>query len=301
MLGEQGLHLYIQHKQTIWDALPPLPAHSDWDKKYPYLRLSDLLIAHAKANNNTTTEIAILEKTVTCTTDCIKLCERLIELDLWPQVDAWLSKAKQWQKKSPYPHNQRGGNTSLEQVELKLYLHKGDTPSALKKQWEIYQTSPNVKHYDKLLDLAEQCGEHKKWRDKVFDTLHAAIEKPDQQYFMHYKLDHLIQLYLHENKPDSALTVVNTYKVNERALHAVIKSFHKQPTITLPLYQRLVDMHIRQGNNDAYKQGITFLVECKKSLQNQAHKNAFALIEEELRTRHKAKRNFIKYLNEAMG
>ena len=69
----------------------------------------------------------------------------------------------------------------------------------------------------------------------------------------------------------------------------------------MPLYQRLIEMNIRQANNDAYKQGIIFLLECQNSLQNKAHKNAFALIEEELRKRHKAKRNFIKYLNEAMN
>jgi uncharacterized Zn finger protein len=293
--------LYLQHKQAIWNALPPLPPNADWDKKYPYWHLSHLLLEHSHATNNVTTEIAILEKMATDTSDCINICERLITLDLWPQVDIWLSKAKQWQKKSSHQDSLFGKGVDLEAVELKLFLYKGDIAAALKKQWEIYQASSDIHNYEKLLDLAEQCGERKEWHDKVFTALHAAIEKPDEKYFLGYKLDQLINLYLHENKLDEALALVKKRQVSENTLQAVIKAFYKQPIITMPLYQRLIEMNIRQANNDAYKQGIIFLLECQNSLQNKAHKNAFALIEEELRKRHKAKRNFIKYLNEAMN
>lgn len=301
LLGEEGLCLYVQHKQVIWDALPPLPPQADWDKKYPYLRLSHLLIAHAQATDDTVAEIALLEKMATEVRDCVELCERLMTLDLWPQVEMWLSKAKQWKKKSSPRPTMYDRNVDIERIELKLFLHKGDLAAALQKQWEIYQVQSSIDNYKQLLDLAAQCSEREKWYNKVFATLHATIEKPDKKYFLDYKLDHLIELYLHEKKNDDALMLINKYKVSENALHAVIKAFYKHPVISMPLYQRLADMHIRRANNDAYKQGIIILLECKNSLQNQAHNNAFALMEEELRTRHKAKRNFIKYLNEAMN
>lgn len=301
LLGEEGLRLYVQHKQAIWDALPPLPPQADWDKKSPYLRLSHLLIAHAQATDDTAAEIVLLEKMATEVRDCVGLCERLIALDLWPQVDMWLSKAKQWQKKSSPRSTMYDRNVDIERVELKLFLHKGDLAAALQKQWEIYQVQSGINNYKQLLDLAEQCGERKRWHDKVFSILHDNVEKSKENYSLIRQLDHLIDLYLHENKPDNALTLVNKFKISQESLYAVINAFYKQPTITMPLYQRLVEVNIRQANNDAYKQGIIFFMECRNSLQNQAHKQAFTLMEEELRTRHKAKRNFIKYLNEAMN
>ena len=71
------------------------------------------------------------------------------------------------------------------------------------------------------------------------------------------------------------------------------------PDAQIPLYLRLVRLYVQQTNKQGYRQGIALLKELNQCLKTPAQHTAFTQILTQLRSEFKAKRNFIKWLNEA--
>jgi hypothetical protein len=66
------------------------------------------------------------------------------------------------------------------------------------------------------------------------------------------------------------------------------------------LYQRLGAFYVSQGNNSAYKQAVSLLVEMQAFCQIPVHRQLSSAAIDKLRMEFKAKRNFIQYLNLAV-
>ena len=72
-----------------------------------------------------------------------------------------------------------------------------------------------------------------------------------------------------------------------------------KPDKAFPLFQRVIESHIGKTNNDAYQHAITILQEMADKLQTRQQKQQMVELLEQLRQKFRAKRNFIKWLNEA--
>lgn len=298
LLGDEGLQLYLEHKQKQWDRLPPLKPHASWEEKYPYSRLSNDLLKQACLSGDVESELSIKQKLATDSGDCLELCERLIDLDRWDESERWLAKAKQWQKIKLKSSPSYFANTRLLEMEQQFCLHKNDIKGALVLQWSIYQACHSVESYQYLLELAERCDERGDWRQKVFDALNKAIDS-SKNYFLRNHLAHLVDLYIDEKEFDAALRIVEQYQVEDTTLYKVISLFSEQPVVALPLYHRLIQYNINQANNTAYHRAVGLLQECQGILKNQDQRKTFVSIVDELKTQNKAKRNFMKYLGDA--
>ncbi|WP_195861811.1 hypothetical protein [Halomonas sp. 328] len=110
----------------------------------------------------------------------------------------------------------------------------------------------------------------------------------------------LLEIYLFEQRLADALALCTDRPVAGGLLLNLARALN-EPHDSLPLYLRLVRTLVHNTNNQSYREGIALLQELHGTLATTAHRQAFAQALIELRREFKAKRNFIKWLNEAFA
>ncbi|MEH6578867.1 MAG: hypothetical protein V7731_17535 [Amphritea sp.] len=296
LLGDEGMTLIYEDYQRQWDALPPLPEGAGWEDKSAYRHLQYLLQKKAEDKGDGAAVIALLKKTATDESDFLELCKLCLEQGDVLQAETWLARAKRLVKSG---QKLRYSNLRVERMEITLLCVQEKYQEALQLQWAIYQQSLSIDDYQALLTFAEKSCSDKNFYGKAENYLRSRLTQKNAHSFFSNDADALVALYLNEKQNQSALDVVKQYQVNESTLLRVAKMFSAQPSIAMPIYFQLADSHVLKGNNDAYHQAVSLLSEAALLIVNAEHKQLFEDTLEGFRTRHKAKRNFIKYLKEA--
>ncbi|MEH6577967.1 MAG: hypothetical protein V7731_12900 [Amphritea sp.] len=298
LLGDEGMALIYEDYQRQWDVLPPLPEGAGWEDKSAYQHLQYLLQKRAKIKGDVAAVIALLQKTATDKLDYLKLCQLNLDQGDVSQAEVWLAKAK---LQANTGNTSRNNDLRVVRMEVALFLYQEKYQEALQLQWTIYQQSLSIDDYQALLKFAEKsrCDE------KIFEQAETylrsrLIQKNERGFFISYA-DALVELYLKEEQNQLALEVVQQHKVDGSLLLRVAKAFSEQPTVAMPIYFKLADSHVLEGNNDAYHRAVALLSKAALLARNVAHKQVFDDTHKGFRTRHKAKRNFIKYLHEAFS
>lgn len=241
--------------------------------------------------------ISLLQKTATYEKDFLQLCQLCLDLDDLPQADSWLAEAKGI---TVGENKFRYSAFNVERMEITLLLRRDNFQQALAIQWDIYQQTLAMADYERLLELAEMSRSDENFFERAEAFLLAKIDQNADRAWFHQYADDLVKLYLREEEYQDALAVVQQQKVEASSLLEVAQVFTDQPDIAIPLYARLADSYVSQGKNNAYHQAVALLLKVI-SIAGAEHK---ALAEQTLadfRIRFKAKRNFIKFLNEALA
>ncbi|WP_422156141.1 hypothetical protein KV699_04615 [Vreelandella titanicae] len=298
VLSKESQDAYHERLQQAWDALPTLSANSKWEERYRLIRLRDPLLKRALAAGDLPAILALYQKTTSDERDCLAAAEQCIEYEAWDQVEAWLAYAAKCEKQNDY-HWRLERN----RLEIRLKLHRGETDAAAEQQWGIYQHTQQLEDYRQLVALMEAHDLVVDYRQRACDWLLKCITQPSEKmpfYQSQQAKDSLLEIYLHEGRLDDAQALCTEHPVSAHLLYQLAKAL-PSPDARLPLYLRLVRLYVEQTNKQGYRQGIALLKELKKSLETPAQYTAFAHMLTQLRSEFKAKRNFIKWLNEAFS
>ncbi|WP_189470697.1 hypothetical protein [Litchfieldella qijiaojingensis] len=185
---------------------------------------------------------------------------------------------------------------------MQLLVHRGEVESAAELQWEIYRNTQQLDDYRRLVELATEHGLPTDYRQRACDWLIARLDKaPETPFtFSPSAVNSLLEIYLFEHRLADALALCADRPVDPGLLRKLARALGN-PDDSLPLYMRLVRSEVRNTDNRSYRQGIALLQELHGTLETAAQRQVFAQSLIQLRTEFKAKRNFIKWLNEAFA
>jgi uncharacterized Zn finger protein len=296
ILAKDGMEMVFERLQQQWDALPNLPAGASWERKYPYVHLEQLLRQRAEELQQPETVIGLLEKTATTELDCLKLCELCIAQADWSRVEHWLGRAREMKKPSRNPWRK---SHQLERVELQLLLQQGKTDEALQLQEQVFRESLVVRDYTALLALAAELGATHNYATSVQKWLLSRLEANEQGRFTQSSADALVAIYLQERQLDKALQITRMHKVDDSQLEVLALACSHRADKAIPLFAQLANARIVLGNNEVYRRGVAYLQQAAATVSNAEEQILFDSILQNMRSDHKAKRNFIKYLAEA--
>jgi uncharacterized Zn finger protein len=74
----------------------------------------------------------------------------------------------------------------------------------------------------------------------------------------------------------------------------------EHPEDALPIYQRQIEPVLARKNNEAYKEAVGFLKKIRQLMGQLGRDSEFSEYASKLRAAHKAKRNFIKLLDQRL-
>ena len=290
-LGDSGMALFNDSLQAKWDALPPLKQGAGYDEKWPYLQLQHMLEQQATLSNDSQAIIRLRQKTATDLYGYQDLAERCLEIGDNEAVETWLEKCRQ---SSERDHHHR-----TERIQINLSRAKKLWSEALEQQWTLYTKSLDLKDYRTVLELAKTAGDKHDWHQKTIQFLNKQPQTKNRPHWASSRTDNLLEIYLHHKAFEDALALVTKEQANPALLLTLAWNISNQPEKAFPLFQRVIESQISQTNNNAYHDAIKILREMAEKMQTRQHKQQMIELLDQLRQKFRAKRNFIKWLNEA--
>ena len=159
--------------------------------------------------------------------------------------------------------------------------------------------SLDLDDYRTVLELAESAGDRCDWRKKTIQYLEAQSRGRPVRHWETSQADKLLEIHLHDEAIEEALVVANEERINPNLLLKLAWKISNEPEKAFPLFQSVIEYHIMRTNNDAYKYAINLLQEIAGTMQSSQQKQQMTELLDHLRQEYRAKRNFIKWLNDA--
>lgn len=180
-------------------------------------------------------------------------------------------------------------------------MHRGEVEAAAALQWDIYQHTQQLEDYRRLVALSSEHDLAVDYRQRACDWLSAQLDKPPEKprAFAPRTVNSLLEIYLFEQRLPEALALATDRPVAPGLLLQLVRALG-DPDVSRPSYKRLVHSLVRNTDNQSYRQAIALLQEHQRTLETTSQHRAFAEDLAQLRVEFKPKRNFIKWLNEAV-
>ena len=206
-------------------------------------------------------------------------------------VEKWLAKCRK--------SSEQDYRLGTERIQASLFRAKEMWPEALEQQWLIYTKSLGLDDYRALLELAECAGDKRDWRKKSIQFLQEQSRSTARRQWGYSWADKLLEIHLNDEAFEEALAIATEEEINPDLLLVLARKISNQPEQAFPLFQRVIESNIMQTNNHAYRYAINLLQELAGIMQSSQQKQQMMELIEHLRQQYRAKRNFIKWLNEA--
>lgn len=276
-----------------WQDLPPMDAGVNDDTRHLYHRLQTYLLQAAELRGDIDDAIEIKTKTAVETYDFLALFDYCLKSQRLQQAEHWLMRAEQGEINRQY-------NTDiLRRHRIDLHQARGEFEAAADLQWQRFKQQPRIESYSKLLNLTTNEQQREHWRQTMQHALLQQLGKP-VRHGHNPVASLLIRIYLLEEDIDAALQVAEQHNADDEALLGVARQVSNQAERALKLYMRVADQRVSQGNNDSYQRAVDIILQSRRvlgaSVDSQWHDQLTVV-----REKHKAKRNFQKFLSKALA
>jgi uncharacterized Zn finger protein len=173
--------------------------------------------------------------------------------------------------------------------------------------WAAFAEAPALEQYRTLKAHADKSGRWTEWRAKALGVFRQSIaaakrEVRGDRWGWHRAADHteLVRVLLWEHGVEAAWREATEGGCsNGLWMELAGKREAKHPEDALRVYQRQVEPVVNQKNNQAYREAVGLLRKVHGLMKRLGRTAEFASYLESVRVAHKAKRNFIKLLDEA--
>jgi uncharacterized Zn finger protein len=179
------------------------------------------------------------------------------------------------------------------------YLKRGRNEDAVQLTWLDFEEMPTFNHYIKLHDVAAPLGQWAVQRERALDKVAQHIPYRGHTAQPNYALR--VEIALWEQDWETAWTAAHQGGCGQGLmLKLAEKISDTRPDDAISIYLDIVPAIVARGNNGAYQEAIELVIKIGKLMLSHQPKQAFINYLAILRAQFKAKRNFIKLLDEVV-
>jgi hypothetical protein len=285
-LGEDGLAAFYSAVETRLDTLPPLPAGADFNAKYPYLRLTHYLEARAEASEDWDALIALAKRTATNDHDYQRIASLYLRQKDADSAADWLAKADEVVGK---------GRNSSASLWVEVHVAREDWAAAVDAHRRVFESQPSYALYLRLVELAGLAGSETRIKRDTAAWLRAGHKTGwlDNQYAYT-----LAQILCEQQDWEGAYEAL-AGRVQEPAylIDGARWLAIAAPALACKLYAVAIEAAIQKKTKRGYQTGVDILAEAEPVF-DAVDSDAFGNFVEDLRQRHRQKRNFVAALEE---
>ena len=298
VLGEQGLAEYRRLAEVEWKKIPALPPGDKRAWEGNRYRVTHVIEALAKQDGN-------LEELVAVKSRDLSIELRFLDIAELYRNAKNRDKALEWAERglAAFPVKT---DSRLRDFLIEEYLHRGLGEKAIALSWAQFQESTHLENYKKLNKIADKLNIWPVWRDKALAHLRNSIA---QTYSERSKLRYgraeapdqspLVEILLWEKDAEAAWREAKAGICHERLwLQLADVRAKEHPEDAIAVYQRQVAHLVQQTNNHSYEEAITLVKKIKPLLTRCRGGSSVGDYFAELRVAFKAKRNFMKMLDQ---
>jgi uncharacterized Zn finger protein len=295
ILGDTGLAEYRRLASEAWEKLKPLRATGRpmQDDQFSLRhRLGAILERFAEREGNVDGVIAIRTKDLSNAYAYLRIAQLCLDHAREPEALKWAEEGLWEFEDDP--------DERLIVFVSDLYRRIGRTEDADKLLWRMFERSPKMELYQRLKSAA---GADRivadAVRDRALAWLRAQVGKQGGRAGMWSRApsELLVRLAMTEGLLTDAWIAVDRHGCSEILLEELAKaSEHSHPAEALKAYADIVERMVRLGGQSNYENACNMIRRMRLLRKGLGQSAQHAAYLDELRSRHKAKRNFMKLL-----
>lgn len=294
LLGYSGLQRFRELAEAEWAKVPL--KHEERVSDFSDYRITRVMETLAEISGNVEELVAIKARDLSYAYSYLKIAEIWAEAGQDEQALVWAEKGL-----TAFPEKT---DNRLRDFLVDAYLLRKRSDEALQLTWIQFAERCSLEAYKKLYRVADTLGIWPAQRERALTHLAEVIvqrtkityawqkQVPEPDYSLR------VEIALWEQDLDAAWTAVNTGACAKHWVIALAEQLAlSRAADAVTLYQRVIPSIVEQTNNNAYSEAVGLIRKVAKLMHMQAEQQTFSLYVLELRTRYKAKRNFIKLLD----
>jgi uncharacterized Zn finger protein len=293
ILGDLGLAEYRRLACEAWQKITPLRATGSQmqDDQFSARHvLGPILERFAEREGDVDGVIAIRARDLSTSYDYLGIAQLCLDRAREPEALKWTEEGL-WQFED-------NPDERLILFASDLYRRIGREEDAEKLLWRAFERGPSIELYERLKSAA---GIHRAnaVRDRALALLRARVGKPTGRSGISWSspIELLVRVTMAEGMLTDAWTVVNDHGCNEYLLEELAgASEQSHPAEALKVYADRVERMVRLGGPGNYEFACRVIERMRRLHEGCGEAKQHAAYLDDLRSRHKAKRNFIKLL-----
>ncbi len=297
LLGDTGLRTFRTLAEKEWKKVSVRhPGDGDARDSISCFRITSIMEALAREAGDTDALVAIKSRDLTLPYHFLQIAELLAEASRRDEALAWAERGRK-----AFPNRPDSRLTDFLADE---YGRRGRHEEAIALTWEQFNQQPTLTSYQRLKTCTERAGTWNDWRTKALAWLREDFLKAgkrDRSRWSWMTRDHslLVEIFLWEGDSDAALAQAKTGGCNESLWFAIAEARDaKHPEDAVAIYQARLDNIVKQANNRAYDEAAALVTRIRDLMRRTKQEKEFADWLEDVRARHKAKRNFMQRLTQ---
>jgi uncharacterized Zn finger protein len=298
-LGKDGVVAYRRLAAAAWEKVPPRRpgARTDGDNDRRY-QVAEIMKTLARMDGDVDGLVGVLQRD-------------LSEPYAWFEIVEVLSKAKRHDEALKWAQEAREAvsgklNIPLDDFLVAEYHRRKRHDDAVALRWSRFTEHPSLQNYQHLHAAASKAKNWAAWREKAL----AVVDKPETRKaqsgyalsWIESNASVLIQIFLWEGNPRAALENARAAGCGTYLWLQIAQALEADsPENAIAVYADQIDPIVKQTNNQAYDEAAEIVRRVRELTTRIGKGGEFAGWIDELRARHKAKRNFMQRLVRIAG
>ncbi|MGB7922325.1 MAG: DUF6880 family protein [Pyrinomonadaceae bacterium] len=330
VFGKEGLAVYRELAEAEWAKVPALTLPENKETKragsFPVIRkltdedlesaaqygrrfrITSIMESLARTTGDVEALVAIKSRDLSSAYSFLKIAEIYREAGQHDKALEWAERGAQ-----AFPEKT---DSRLREFLAEEYHRRHRHAEAMEQVWALYIDAPNLGTYRQLKEhtvraagksARKQKEEWNSWRERALKHLRAILDERRKGIKIRGNFSAwwgagdnstLVEIYLWEGEVDEALKAAEAHGCSDSHWMRLAEALEKpHPSEALRIYRESLEPVIDQKNNRAYEEAIERISKIGKLMERTGHAAEFGAFIDDLRTRHKPKRNFIKLLD----
>jgi uncharacterized Zn finger protein len=295
ILGAKGMQVYRELAEAEWQKVPVRTAKDKGSDSIQHYRITRIMESVAKASNDVEQRVAVMSRDLSSAYDYWLIAEVYREARQHDNALLW---AENGLKAFPAQTDVR-----LREFAAKEYHRRGRHHDAMKLMWAAFSERLGLETYKALEEHAKKADAWPEWRERALAQIRLAIAKTKRQTrpsWLLFQADNslVVEVFLYENNPEEAWREAQAGGCSDRLwlrLAGVREKEH--PEDAAPIYLKQAEAGLPTGNG-SYEDSVELLMKAAAAMQRADCGAEFARHLEALRLKYKAKRNFLKLIEQ---
>jgi uncharacterized Zn finger protein len=292
ILGDAGLAEYRRLASEAWEKIKPSRTTGQDDQFGTRYALGAILESFAEREGDVDGVIAIRSKDLSTAYDYLGIAQVCLDHGREAEALKWAEEGL-WQFED-------NPDERLIFFASDLYSRIGRKEEADKLLWRTFEQRPSVALYERLKSAAgADRMQADTVRDRAFGWLRSELGKPQGRAVAQWSApaELLVRLTLAEGLLSDAWIIVNGHGCSELLLEGLANASERShPVEALKVYADRVERRVRLGGQINYEYACGLIGRMRLVRQDIGESAQHAAYLDDLKSRHKAKRNFMKLL-----
>ncbi len=298
LLGDAGLRTFRALAEKQWKKVPAYGPDQEQARTWgEHFRITQIMEALARSDQDIDRLVQIKARDLTSPYRFLTIAQLLAEAGRHDEALDW---AERGQAAFPNQYDAR-----LVDYLTDEYGRRGRHDEGAALAWRQFTERPVLANYRLLKTTTERAGAWDTWRAKALAWVredHLKTRKQERRAWTPGGHSLLVEFFLWEGDSDAALAEARAGGCTEALWFELARAREQDhPEDAITIYQARIDGIVDRRNNDAYDEAAELVGRISDLMQRIERKPEFDEWLETVRVRHKAKRNFMRRIDDLTG